>query len=198
MLLGAGRAVLLGSRAWTQKTWPLQTRASHWQASVLTLRTSLPMRAEPKKKKRVDPKRDLATRDRLRKKLKKLERVAPELIPIEDFVAPTHHTIQLKIRAPANLPFEESERRALLLKKWSLFKQEEHKQEMAAITSLMDAQAKALAELHLESEELYQAAVRRDSGLFPFESEGPCHTPPIANYEAPEGKYNDVTKVYTQ
>ncbi|XP_078524083.1 large ribosomal subunit protein mL40 isoform X2 [Lissotriton helveticus] len=198
MLLAAGRALMHGSRACSQRTWPLQTRASHWQASVLALRTSLPMRAEPKKKKRVDPRRDLATRDRLRKKLKKLERVAPELIPIEDFAAPTQHTIQLKVRAPAALSFEESERRAVLLKRWSQFKQEEHRQEMAAITSLVDAQAKALQELRLESEELYQAAVRRDSGLFPFESEGPSHTPPIPNYEAPEGRYNDVTKVYTQ
>lgn len=46
-------------------------------------------RAEPKKKKKVDPKREQAVRDRLKKRLKKLERVPPELIPIEDFITPT-------------------------------------------------------------------------------------------------------------
>lgn len=48
------------------------------------------IRAEPKKKKKVDPKREQAVRDRLRKKLKKLEKVPPELIPIEDFITSSH------------------------------------------------------------------------------------------------------------
>jgi len=43
-------------------------------------------RAEPKKKKKVDPRREIMIKERLKKKLKKLERVPPELIPIEDFI----------------------------------------------------------------------------------------------------------------
>ena len=47
------------------------------------------IRGEPmKKKKKTDPRRDQLMRERLRKKLKKLERVPPELIPIEDFIIP--------------------------------------------------------------------------------------------------------------
>ena len=46
-------------------------------------------RAEPKKKKKVDPKREHVARERLKKRLKKLEKVPPELIPIEDFITPT-------------------------------------------------------------------------------------------------------------
>lgn len=46
-------------------------------------------RAEPKKKKKTsDPKREQMVRERLKRKLKKLEKVAPELIPIEDFITP--------------------------------------------------------------------------------------------------------------
>lgn len=45
-------------------------------------------RAEPKKKKKVDPKRELMIKERLKKKLKKLEKVPPELIPIEDYITP--------------------------------------------------------------------------------------------------------------
>lgn len=47
------------------------------------------LRAEPKKKKKVDPKREQMIRERLKKKLKKLEKVPPELIPIEDYITPT-------------------------------------------------------------------------------------------------------------
>lgn len=46
------------------------------------------LRAVPKKKKKVDPKREQMARERLKKKLKKLEKVAPELIPIEDYITP--------------------------------------------------------------------------------------------------------------
>lgn len=46
------------------------------------------LRAEPKKKKKVDPKREQMIRERLKKKLKKLEKVPPELIPIEDYITP--------------------------------------------------------------------------------------------------------------
>lgn len=45
-------------------------------------------RGEPKRKKKVDPRRELMARERLRKKLKKLEKVPPEFIPIEDFITP--------------------------------------------------------------------------------------------------------------
>lgn len=53
-------------------------------------------RAEPKKKKKVDPRREQLIKDRLRKKLKKLERVAPEFIPIEDFISPSKHLDETK------------------------------------------------------------------------------------------------------
>nr|XP_015221316.1 PREDICTED: 39S ribosomal protein L40, mitochondrial [Lepisosteus oculatus] len=176
----------------------LQSRNSHWLPSLLALKTSPPLRAEPKKKKKVDPKRELAARDRLKKKLKKLEKVPPELIPIEDFITPAKYLDETRVRLPPQLSFEESERRALLLKEWARYKQSQHEAEMKAIGSALEAQREALEELRLESEELYQAAVRPDLELFPFERQGPSHTPPKPGYQAPDGKYNDITKVYTQ
>ncbi|KAH0625569.1 hypothetical protein JD844_015142 [Phrynosoma platyrhinos] len=155
-------------------------------------------RAEPRKKKKVDPKRELAVRDRMRKKIKKLEKAPQEMIPIEDFITPFRFMDETRVRATSPLSFEESERRALLLKRWAVYKQKQHKAEMNTIKSLVDAQEEALKELRLESEELYQAAIQRDEGLFPFERQEPTHSPPLPNYEAPEGKCNDVTKVYTQ
>ncbi|XP_061673491.1 39S ribosomal protein L40, mitochondrial [Syngnathoides biaculeatus] len=169
-----------------------------WFTAVMALRTSAPLSAEPKKKKKVDPRREVMIRERLKKKLKKLERVPPEFIPIEDFVTPVKCLDQTRARAAPRLSFEESESRALLLKEWCRYKHEQHLAEMQAIELALEAQAEALDELKAESEELYQAALKPDPHLFPFSHEGPAYTPPKTNYEAPDGKYMDVTKVYTQ
>lgn len=80
----------------------------------------------------------------------------------------------------------------------SMFLQEQHMAEVQAVEHALEAQREALQELKLESEELYQAALMTDHILFPLTREGPTHTPPKAKYEAPDGKYNNITKVYTQ
>ncbi|XP_016099598.1 39S ribosomal protein L40, mitochondrial-like [Sinocyclocheilus grahami] len=173
----------------------LTVRHSHWFTSVLYLKTSMPLRAEPKKKKKVDPRREIMMKEHLKKKLKRLEKVPPELIPIEDFITPAKCFDETRIRDAPKLSFEESERRALLLKEWSRYKYSQHQTEMDTIEEALEAQRQALDELKLE---LYKAAVSPDMDLFPFQREGPSYTPPITNYEAPEGKYNNITRVYTQ
>lgn len=104
----------------------------------------------------------------------------------------------IRVRSLPPLSPEESERRVLLLKKWSLFKQKQDEAEKNAIKCLVESQQEALKELRLESEELYEAAIRRDEGLFPFQRDGPSYTPPLPGYDPPEGKCIDITKVYTQ
>ncbi|KAF3851305.1 hypothetical protein F7725_013077 [Dissostichus mawsoni] len=161
-----------------------------WFASVMTLKTSASLRAEPKKKKKVSPMSEQLQRDRLKKRVRRLEKVPPELIPVEDLVTPG---------ALCSKPvFEESERRASLLKEWCRYKQEQNMAEMQAVELALKSQTEALEELKLESEELYHASLKPDTLLFPFTHEGPVHTPPINKYEAPDGKYNDITKVFTQ
>ncbi|KAF1506266.1 39S ribosomal protein L40, mitochondrial, partial [Eudyptes chrysocome] len=182
--------------SWLPQMVPFQ--GSHWETSLLAFRASLPMRAQPKKKKKVDVKREQAQKDRMKKKIKKLEKAAPEMIPIEDFITPLKYSDSNRVRSLTPLSFEETERRVLLMKKWCLFKQKQDKAEKKAIQTLVEAQQEALKELRLESEELYQAAIRRDEGLFPFERDGPNYTPPLPGYDPPEGKCVDITKVYTQ
>ncbi|NXS56129.1 RM40 protein, partial [Brachypteracias leptosomus] len=182
--------------SWLPQTVPF--RGGHWQSSLLAFRATLPMRAQPKKKKKVDVKREQAQKDRMKKKIKKLERAVPEMIPIEDFVTPLKYSDSSRVRSLPPLSFEESERRVLLMKKWCLFKQKQGKAEKEAIQTLVESQQEALKELRLESEELYQAAIKRDEGFFPFEREGPDYTPPLPGYDPPEGKCVDITKVYTQ
>ncbi|XP_006875897.1 PREDICTED: 39S ribosomal protein L40, mitochondrial [Chrysochloris asiatica] len=176
-----------------------QVRDTHQRASLLSFMELIPMRAEPlRKKKKIDPKKDQAAKDRLKKRIRRLEKASQELIPIEDFITPVKFLDKARQRPQVELPFEEAERRALLLKKWSLYRQREHELERDAIRSLLEAQQEALQELHLTSPELHAEAIKRDPSLFPFEREGPHHTPPVPNYQPPEGKYNDVTKIYTQ
>lgn len=57
------------------------------------------------------------------------------------------------------------------------------------IDRLVQAQNKALAELRSESEELYQAAIEVDPKLLPVAVKGPVATPPIKNYDSPDGDY---------
>ncbi|KAL7392250.1 hypothetical protein ABVT39_021995 [Epinephelus coioides] len=171
---------------------------SPWVAPVMTLKTSAPLRAEPKKKKKVDPRREQMIRERMKRKLKRLEKIPPELIPIQDQLIPAKCLDETRERSVPRLSFEESEGRALLLKKWSIYKQEQHMAEVQAVEDAIKAQREALKELKLESEELYQAALKPDPLLFPFTHEGPTYTPPKTDYEAPDGKYTDITRVYTQ
>nr|XP_029135167.1 LOW QUALITY PROTEIN: 39S ribosomal protein L40, mitochondrial [Labrus bergylta] len=165
---------------------------------VMTLKTTAALRAEPKKKKKVDPRRELVLRERMKKKLKKLEKVPPEFIPVEDLITPAKYLDETRERSAPRLSFEESERRALLLKEWCRYKKNQHMAEVEAVELALEAQREALEELKLESEELYQAALKPDPLLFPFTHEGPAYTPANTKYYAPDGKYNDITKVYTQ
>lgn len=63
---------------------------------------------------------------------------------------------------------------------------------------MLESQQEALQELQLMSPELHAEATKQDPNLFPFEKEGPDYTPPVSNYQPPEGRYHDITKVYTQ
>lgn len=62
------------------------------------------------------------------------------------------------------------------------------------IDRLMQAQTKALDELKLVSLELYEAALQPDATLLPFKSHMIVVTPPIENYESPDGEYFDISK----
>ena len=85
-------------------------------------------------------------------------------------------------RETPDVPYEEQERRALLQKRWARHRFQEHVKETHLIKALLGVQQRALQELRDESEELYQQAVERDSNLFPFQANGPVHTPPIPGY----------------
>ncbi|XP_044745718.1 39S ribosomal protein L40, mitochondrial [Coccinella septempunctata] len=157
--------------------------------------------AEPlKKKKKLDPAVVRAREERKRKKIEKqirrLEKNARQLKPLEECEIPLNIIDERDIRTRSNppLPEEELERRALLEKSWSKYKQNHHLRDIKMLDRILFSQQKALDELRAESEELYQEAIQTDFHLIPFKSEGPVQTPPIDNYDVPDGDYLDVSR----
>lgn len=67
-------------------------------------------------------------------------------------------------------------------------------EDVQLVDQIVAAQEKALQELRLESEDLYQEAIQQDISLVPYFAVGPVATPPITNYESPDGDYVDASK----
>ncbi|XP_067012899.1 large ribosomal subunit protein mL40 [Anabrus simplex] len=160
--------------------------------------------AEPlKKKKRLDPaiikQREERRRKRLEKQIRRLEKNARQLKPIDELEVPLNLTYEKRERQRELPPIspEEAEERALLLKEWARYKHSQHLADLQMIDRIIFAQQKALDELRKESEELYLEAIQIDPGLIPFETKGPVHTPPIKDYDSPDGEYVDISRKWS-
>ncbi|KAM7360358.1 mitochondrial ribosomal protein L40 [Cochliomyia hominivorax] len=152
--------------------------------------------AEPlKKKKKLDPQIIKQREDRRKKKLEKqirrLEKNARQLKPVEELEVPLDLVDGQKQRARNLAPLSETEmeHRTHLNKQWARYKHEQKLQDFQIIDRLMQSQRKALQELRLESEELYQEAIQPDMSLLPVTVKGPVGTPPIKDYISPDGEY---------
>ncbi|XP_058811330.1 large ribosomal subunit protein mL40, partial [Topomyia yanbarensis] len=140
--------------------------------------------AEPlKKKKKIDPavlkQREERKRKRLEKQIRRLEKNARQLKPIEELEVPIELLDERKQRTRTIVQpsSDELENRVLLEKQWAKFKMEEKLADYQLIDRVLSAQTKALNELRLESEDLYQLAVHTDDALVPLKVEGPVSTP---------------------
>ncbi|KRT78477.1 hypothetical protein AMK59_8639 [Oryctes borbonicus] len=178
----------------------LLSRSIHTNRSLL-FRTTPLLLAEPlKKKKRVDPAVVKAREERRKKKLEKqirrLEKNARQLKPIEECEVPLvlieERTERQRQLAPVNV--DELEMRVLLEKKWAVYKREQYLKDIKMLDRIVYSQQKALDELRKESDILYKEAIQTDFHLIPFESTGPVNTPAIENYDIPDGDYQDVSK----
>lgn len=92
------------------------------------------------------------------------------------------------------LTYETCQERAALQRAWTIYRKQVHCSEARMIERVVAAQSKALEELHMESPELYKAAIQPDEDLLPFCLKAIVETPPIKGYEAPDGLYEDTTK----
>jgi large subunit ribosomal protein L40 len=70
------------------------------------------------------------------------------------------YTSSKRVRRAEAATHEEMESRALLFKDWSRYMGQDRIKDIQIIDMVMTSQLKALEELRLESEELYQAAIQ--------------------------------------
>lgn len=165
------------------------------------LHTTAQLGAEPlKKKKRLDPAilrmREERKKRRIEKGIRQLKKHAKKYKPIEEAeVAPKlQKELGLRHRAPPVLEHETCQLREAMQRAWSIYCMRKHHNESAMLERIVATQQKALEMLKEASEELYNAAVQADNGLFPAQFKAVVSTPPIENYEPPDGKYVDTTK----
>ncbi|CAH0550494.1 unnamed protein product [Brassicogethes aeneus] len=187
----------------------LQTSFSNTISRNVSTSTSLLFRATPclmaeplKKKKRLDPaivrSREERKKKKIEKQIRRLEKNARQLKPIQECEV-SLAILDDRSKRERNLPAlsgEIVEKRILLEKKWALFKREQHLKDIQLIDRIGYSQQRAMDELRNESEELYQEALQIDFQLLPFSSQGPVETPPIKDYQPPDGDYQDISKVW--
>ncbi|XP_064078465.1 large ribosomal subunit protein mL40-like [Macrobrachium nipponense] len=157
--------------------------------------------AEPlKKKKKVDPQvlrhREERKKKKIEKAIKRLEKNASQLKPIDEIDVPLSLLQEKEMRTRTN-PFiseVEEDYRSDLLKRWCQYKQQQSVTEVFMIDTLQESVNRALEELHKESEDLWLEAIQIDPFLIPFHAKGPVRTPPIKDYDAPDGEYINETK----
>jgi large subunit ribosomal protein L40 len=159
--------------------------------------------AEPlKAKKRLDPQLVKQKEDRrkrkIEKEIKKLEKMGRKLKPIEELRADQSLLKELDQRKRPEVKLSESEiyNNNSLQIEWSRYKEKQHLEQTDQIKSMLKSQEKALNELKKDNFSLYEMAIQIDDKLINFKHEGPCFTPEIKGYEAPEGDYIDVTYLY--
>jgi large subunit ribosomal protein L40 len=159
--------------------------------------------AEPlKKKKKMDPNilkaRDERRRKKLEKQIRRLEKNARQLKPIEDLEVPFNliDEKQQRLRKLPVLSVEEQEYRSVLLKKWAKYKNDQYLNDFQLLDRMINSQKKALDELRYESEELYQHAIQPDIDMVPVVCKGPVRTPPSKDYPFLDGDYINTTKLF--
>ncbi|GAB6019921.1 hypothetical protein CHUAL_001452 [Chamberlinius hualienensis] len=170
-------------------------------SSPLLFRVTPMLSGEPlKKKKKIDPAivrmREDRKRRKLEKEIKKLEKVARKYKPIDEMEVPPKLLEErtMRLRKLPTLSEEQLDYRFDLTKEWHVYSNQRVNAECRSMERMVTAQVKALDELRLTSEELYQAALEPDLSLLPFSAKGPVHTPAIENYQIVDGEYKDVTK----
>ncbi|KAK3869090.1 hypothetical protein Pcinc_023894 [Petrolisthes cinctipes] len=179
------------------------------QRNIVTATTPLYFRltqvvgGEPlKKKKRLDPQiirqREERKKRKIEKQIRRLEKNAGQLKPIDELEVPRAILKEIDIRRKpvVTISGEEMDKRAALNKAWSAYKYQQHRAEVTMIDQAATARERALEELREESEELWLEAVQIDPTLIPFKAKGPVLTPPIPEYKSPDGEYINITRIW--
>lgn len=169
----------------------------------LYFRVSSVLLGEPlKRKKKLDPAiiraREERRKRKLEKQIRRLEKQAKQLKPVFELEIPSKliEERNQRLRKLPPISKEEEEARILLQKDWNRYKSQQSMANVQAVDSILYSQQRALDELRMESEELYQEAIQLDLGLLPYTAKGPLKTPVIKNYDSPDGEYTNLTRKF--
>lgn len=91
-----------------------------------------------------------------------------------------------RVRNVPPIDEQENERRVLLLKEWSKYRNQQQREELRKLQDVINSRELALRELKKVSPWHYKEAVKIDDSLFPLYLKGPTETPPIPGYIAPD------------
>ncbi|XP_078035659.1 mitochondrial ribosomal protein L40 isoform X2 [Augochlora pura] len=155
-----------------------------------------------KKKRKLDPAivraREERKKRKLEKQIRRLEKSAKQMKPIFEIESSINLAEQKeeRYRTSTTTSPQELEKRLLLEKEWARYKQDQWLKDVCVLQSVMISQERALAELRIVSEYLYEKAIEFDESFLPYRASGPVNTPPIRNYESPDGVYTDITMKY--
>ncbi|ETN76264.1 hypothetical protein NECAME_11802 [Necator americanus] len=106
------------------------------------------------------------------------------------------HCKQDRYRAAVLLTEEQIDQRAVALKEYSRSRNQLQHLDDDWVRYALKTQQKALQELKTVDIELYQKAVAPAAASLPVVIRGPGLTPPIANYQSPDGDYIDTTRTW--
>lgn len=167
--------------------------------SPLYLRLTQSLYKEPLKRRKfvldqgVVRAREERKKRKIEKEIKRLQKFSATLKPIEEMQLPLHiqDEYEQRQRPETTLTPEETERRALLMKQWSRHRLQEHTADVQMLNRILYSQQRALEKLREESEELYQAAIQIDEKIMPITIKGPTLTPPVKEYDSPDGEFTN-------
>ncbi|CAB3403067.1 unnamed protein product [Caenorhabditis bovis] len=156
-----------------------------------------------KRSKKMDPEvakqREARRRKRLEKEIRQMQKHSKKPKPVDELTldVKSAKNIEERRRPPAELTIEQIDERAVALKEYTKSRNLLQKNDDKWIKEVVEAQRKALRELKALSPELYENAVQPAVNDLPLIIEGPSITPPIKNYEAPDGDYIDTTRKWS-
>ncbi|CCD66086.1 Large ribosomal subunit protein mL40 [Caenorhabditis elegans] len=153
-----------------------------------------------KRQKKIDPEvakqRETRRRKRLEKDIRQMQKHSKKPKPVDELTldVKSAKNIGERRRPRTELTLEQIDERAIALKDYTRSRLALQQEDDAWIRGAIESQRKALNELKMLKLELYEAAVQPAAKDLPLIVQGPSLTPPIRNYEAPDGDYIDTTR----
>ncbi|KAE9417913.1 hypothetical protein Angca_003261, partial [Angiostrongylus cantonensis] len=166
-----------------------------------------------KKQKKVDPEvvyvsqhllflvaklREARKRRRLEKEIRQMLKHSKKPKPVDELLldVKSAKNIDERYREHALLTEEQIDERAVALKDYTRSRNTLQRLDDKWVRSALKAQRKALNELKLIDAVLYQKAVEPVAGPLNIVLHGPGLSPPVADYQSPDGDYIDTTRTW--